>query len=163
MKKIIFILTCATVLVSCGNKKGTDTNNNQDSTKTALEFFGDTINEDKAIKGTELMAFMADKDSSAVKFSAPIVQVCQKKGCWMDVDLGSGHLLTVTFKDYAFFMPKDAAGKTAVMDGYCHKTIETVEWLKHKAKDAGKPQAAIDSITKPDTTYAFEASGVIIK
>jgi hypothetical protein len=163
MKKIVFIITCAAVLASCGGKKNADQNNNTDTTKTSYQFFGDTINEDKAMPGTELLGFMSDKDSSQVKFTATIAEVCQKKGCWMDVDLGNGKLLTVRFKDYAFFMPKDAAGRTAVMDGYCYKTIETVDWLKHKAKDAGKSQASIDSITKPDTTYAFEASGVIIK
>lgn len=163
MKRVIFILTCAAVLASCGGKKGGETKNDGDSTKTSYQYFGDTINEDKAIPGTELLGMMSDKDSTQVKFTATIAEVCQKKGCWMDVDLGNGELLTVRFKDYGFFMPKDAAGKTVVMDGYCFKTINTVEWLKHKAKDAGKPQASIDSITQPDTSYAFEASGVIIK
>jgi hypothetical protein len=162
MKKVIFALACATLLVSCGGKKGSEAKTDQDSTKT-YEYFGDKITEDQAIPGGQLMTFMNDKDSANVKFSATIAEVCQKKGCWMDVDLGSGKLLTVRFKDYSFFMPKDASGKTAVMDGYCYKTIETVDWLKHKAKDAGRPQAAIDSITQPDTTYSFMASGVIIK
>jgi len=163
MKRIIFVLVCATALVSCGSKKGGDSKTDQDSTKTSYQYFGDTINEDKAIPGSDLLGMMSDKDSTNVKFTATISEVCQKKGCWMDVDLGGGELLTVRFKDYSFFMPKDAAGRTAVLDGYCYKTVETVEWLKHKAKDAGKDQAAIDSITQPDTTYAFEASGVIIK
>jgi hypothetical protein len=35
--------------------------------------------------------------------------------------------------------------------------------LKHYAKDAGKSQAAIDSIIKPETTYSFLADGVLIK
>ncbi len=163
MKKILFVIVAGALFASCGAKKNTDTKNDGDSTKTSYMYFGDTIKEDGAIKGNELMAFMADKDSANVKFSATISEVCQKKGCWMDVDLGNGDLMTVRFKDYAFFMPKDAAGKTAVMDGYCNKTIETVEWLKHKAKDAGKPQSYIDSIATPDTTYEFMASGVIIK
>jgi hypothetical protein len=162
MKRVIFILTCAAALASCG-KKGGETKTDGDSTKASYQYFGDTISEDKAIPGTDLLGMMSDKDSTQVKFTATIAEVCQKKGCWMDVDLGNGKLLTVRFKGYSFFMPKDAAGKTAVMDGYCYKTIETVDWLKHKAKDAGKDQAAIDSITQPDTTYAFEASGVIIK
>jgi hypothetical protein len=163
MKKIFYAVVCTAILASCGGKKGTENKSENDSTKTSYQYFGDTITEDNAIKGGDLMAFMNDKDSANVKFSATIAEVCQKKGCWMDVDLGGGDFLTVRFLDYAFFMPKDAAGKTAVMDGYCNKTIETVEWLKHKAKDAGKPQSYIDSIATPDTTYEFMASGVIIK
>jgi hypothetical protein len=163
MKKTIFFIACVGVLASCGSKKGSENSADTDSTKTTLQYFGDTITEENAMPGKDLMAFMADKDSAEVKFTATIAEVCQKKGCWMDVDLGGGKLLTVRFKDYGFFMPKDAAGRTTIMDGYCYKTIETVDWLKHKAKDANKSQAAIDSITQPDTTYAFTANGVIIK
>lgn len=162
MKRTIFIISCVGVLVSCGNKKTSINNNDTDSTKS-YQYFGDTITEDNVIKSTELMSFIGDKDSASVKFSATIKEVCQKKGCWMDVDMGNNKSLTVVFKDYSFFIPKDAGGKTAIMDGYCYKTIESVDWLKHKAKDAGKSQTAIDSITQPDTTYAFTASGVIIK
>lgn len=163
MKKLLIGFTVILTMAACGNKKGGDQPGQNDSTSTTTMYFGDTITEDNAIKGTDLMGFMADKDSAEVKFSGTIAEVCQKKGCWMDVDLGNGKLMTIRFKDYGFFMPKDAAGRTAIMDGYCYKTIETVEWLKHKAKDAGKSQASIDSITTPDTTYAFTANGVIIK
>lgn len=163
MKRILITVACATLLASCGGKKGTGGKSDNDSTKTGYQYFGDTITDENAMPGNDLMAFMNDKDSANVKFSATIAEVCQKKGCWMDVDLGGGDLMTVRFEDYGFFMPKDAAGKTAVLDGYCNKTIETVEWLKHKAKDAGKPQSYIDSIATPDTTYEFMASGVIIK
>jgi len=163
MKKILLILSCVAVLASCGSKKGPESKSDQDSTKTSYQYFGDTINDQNVMPGKDVWAFMADKDSAQLKFTGTVTEVCQKKGCWMDVDMGDGKMLTVRFKDYAFFMPKDCSGKTAIMDGYCYKTIETVEWLKHKAKDAGKPQTAIDSITQPDTTYAFEASGVILK
>lgn len=163
MKYVSILVLALVAITSCGSKKGGEQTTGNDTAQTGYQYFGDSITEDNAIQSTELMKFMADKDSAEVKFSATIAEVCQKKGCWMDVDLGGGELLTVRFKDYGFFMPKDAAGRTAVMEGYCYKTIETVEWLKHKAKDAGKPQASIDSITQPDTTYAFTANGVIIK
>jgi hypothetical protein len=40
--------------------------------------------------------------------------------------------------------------------------IESVDELKHYAKDAGKSQAAIDSIVAPKVTYSFMADGVLI-
>lgn len=55
--------------------------------------------------------------------------------------------MKVKFKDYAFFMPKDCAGKKAVVDGYAYTQTTSVEELKHLAGDAGKPQAEIDAIT----------------
>lgn len=165
MKRTFLIISCAAVLAACGSKNTppTDNNNDKDSNEVTVEYFGDTITEENAIKGEELLTFMADKDSAEVKVEAKIAEVCQKKGCWMDIDLGNGELMNVKFLDYEFFVPKDAGGKTAVLEGWCYKTVETVEWLKHKAEDAEKPQEEIDAITEPDTTYGFMANGVIIK
>lgn len=162
MKAYVFALGLPLVLMACGGKKN-DTQTNQDTTKTTLQYFGDTITEDNAIKSTELMSFMNNKDSAQVKFTTTIKEVCQKKGCWMDVEVANGELMTVRFKDYGFFVPKDAAGKTTVLNGWCYRTVESVDWLKHKAKDANKSQTEIDAITEPDTTYTFMADGVIIK
>jgi hypothetical protein len=41
--------------------------------------------------------------------------------------------------------------------------METVEDLKHYAKDGGKSQAAIDSIIAPKVKYLLMADGVLIK
>jgi hypothetical protein len=112
---------------------------------------------------SDFVSHMANKDSSSVKLSATIHQVCQKKGCWMDVELTEGNTMTVTFKDYAFFVPKDASGKTAIIEGIARKEVETVAWLKEKAKDEGKSKAEIAAIKDPVTKVTFEAAGVIIK
>lgn len=110
-----------------------------------------------------MIAMMNEKDSAEVKVSSTIVDVCQKKGCWMDLALPNDDYMTVKFKDYEFFVPKDAEGKTAIIEGIVRKEVETVEWLKHKAEDAGQSQEEIDAITEPKTSFTFEASGVIIK
>jgi hypothetical protein len=41
--------------------------------------------------------------------------------------------------------------------------VESVDELRHYAKDAGKSQASIDSIINPETTYSFLADGVLIQ
>jgi hypothetical protein len=94
---------------------------------------------------------------------AEVGQACQTKGCWMDLDMGNGQNLTVRFKDYGFFVPMDATGKKAVVSGYVKVDTLTVDWLKHKAQDAGKSQAHIDSITEPRVEYSFMANGVAIE
>jgi hypothetical protein len=50
-----------------------------------------------------------------------------------------------------------------VVNGKAYVSVESVEDLKHFAKDAGKSQAAIDIIIAPETTYSFMADGVLIK
>jgi hypothetical protein len=69
----------------------------------------------------------------------------------------------VKFKDYAFFVPKNAKDEMVIVNGKAFVSIESVNELKHYAKDEGKSQAAIDSIVSPKTTYSFMADGVLIK
>ena len=81
----------------------------------------------------------------------------------MDVDLGNGESMVVKFKDYGFFVPKNSSGSTAVLEGVAKVETQTVDWLKHKAEDAGKSQEEIDAITEPEVKVSFMADGVIIK
>lgn len=130
---------------------------------TTLMYFGDTIKSEGAIAANELMGVLAGKDSVQVKLSGTIEDVCQKKGCWMNVSLGEGKSMRVRFKDYAFFVPKDAAGKTVFIEGYAYNDTTSVAELKHYAEDAGKTKAEIAKITEPEVNISFEANGVIIK
>jgi hypothetical protein len=45
-------------------------------------------------------------------------EVCQQKGCWMQVVPEAGQKgIRMTFKDYGFFVPKDAGGMTVRAEG----------------------------------------------
>lgn len=102
-------------------------------------------------------------DSITVKFVTKINSVCKKKGCWMKLDLGNGESSFVKFKDYGFFVPLNADGSEVIVNGKAFVDVVSVEELKHYAKDAGKSQAEINQITKPEITYSFTANGVYIK
>ena len=107
-------------------------------------------------------ANLKEGDTIDVKFKSKINEVCQKKGCWMSVDLGNENETFVKFKDYGFFVPLNAQDKEVIVNGKAFISVESVADLKHYAKDAGKSQAAIDSIIEPEVTYSFMANGVLI-
>ena len=69
----------------------------------------------------------------------------------------------VRFKDYGFFVPKNADGSEAIVHGKAYLDVIRVAQLKHYAKDGGKPQSEIDAIKQPKITYAFQADGVLMK
>jgi Domain of unknown function (DUF4920) len=96
-----------------------------------------------------------------IKISGKVNSVCKAKGCWMEVDNGSGGATRIRFKDYAFFVPRNCEGQTVYAQGTARYDTTSVEMLKHYAGDAGKPQAEIDAITKPEIELTFEASGVL--
>jgi hypothetical protein len=98
-----------------------------------------------------------------MKLKGEIAEVCLEKGCWMTVATGDGQTIRVTFKDYGFFVPKDAAGKKTVIEGEAKMETVDVATLKHYAEDAGKSAAEIAAITEPETKLTFVASGVEIE
>ncbi|MBL7883683.1 MAG: DUF4920 domain-containing protein [Bacteroidia bacterium] len=161
MKKLFFMTTVGVALFSsCGNHQESKEVATIDTT---LMYFGDSITMDGAIAADQLMTQLAGKDSVQVKLTTTIEEVCQKKGCWMNLSIGNEQSMRVKFKDYAFFMPKDAAGKTVFIEGWAYADTIPVAQLQHYAEDAGKSKEEIAKITEPEISISFEANGVIIK
>ena len=163
MKYITSLFASVVLISSCGDnsaKSGTDSVKT-DSVEVA--YFGDKITPEGAIPAGQVKERLAHNDSLALKVEGKIVEVCQNKGCWMELELADGESMRVTFKDYGFFVPKDASGKTVIMDGYAYNDTTTVAQLRHYAEDGGKSKEDIDKITEPEVGISFEAHGVIIK
>lgn len=128
-----------------------------------VTYYGDTINEEGAVSSAKLMALMAETDSVPVKLIGTVNSSCQKKGCWMKMDMGNGEEMRVSFKDYGFFVPKNLNGETAIIDGYAMVDTIDVDFLKHLAEDAGKTEEEIAAINEPEVSVNYVATGVIIK
>ncbi len=152
---ILFFL----VFFSCTN----NTKQQEYDLLSHFELYGDSIDEKGAVTMSRFLSEVDSSGSDSVKVLAKITECCQKKGCWMKVDLGGGKTMQVTFKDYGFFMPLDCANKEAILFGKAYYDTVTVDVLKHYAKDAGKTQEEIDAITQPEYQLSFEASGVLLK
>lgn len=158
LRSLFILLAC--VVASCKYSITTE-----DAT-VSYASFGDSITAENAISKEKLFdkyQSLQEGDTVALKFESSINDVCQKKGCWMNVDLGNKEQAFVKFKDYGFFMPLNSKGEEVIVNGKAFLSIESIEEQKHYAKDAGKSQAAIDSITTPIKTYSFLADGVLIK
>ncbi len=165
--KVIGKILCVLIplaLISCNTTADSGTNtSDSESDASPTGFFGEKITDEGAIDASELLTMLQEGDSVFVKVRGTINECCQKKGCWMDVDLGNGKSMVVRFKDYEFFVPKNAAGYTAIMEGYAKLEVQDLDWLRHKAHDAGKSEEEIAAITEPETSITFMANGVIIK
>lgn len=88
--------------------------------------------------------------------------ICQTKGCWLNVRTEDGLDLFIKFKGYAFFLPRDIAGKTVILNGSAYYEIMSVEELKHYAEDAKKTKEEIDAITEPLKRLRYEATGAFV-
>ena len=128
--------------------------------------FGDKFTASRVLSNTEMLKkykSLRKGDTIKVQFKSKIKEVCKKKGCWMSMDLSGNNESFVRFKDYGFFVPLNADNEEAIVNGVAYIDVVSVEELRHYAKDAGKSQEEINKITKPKITYAFQATGVLIK
>ena len=112
----------------------------------------------------ESIFFSSIEDNLSIsKVEGEIIDVCPKKGCWMNVKVAEDTLF-VKFKDYGFFVPTDGVqGKKVYMSGQIFKDTISVARLRHYAEDAKKPESEIMSITEPEFMLNMIADGVAIR
>lgn len=120
MKRVVFFMVAVFVLSCSGGP----------------DIFGEKIT---LTDVTPISTIIADIDNNHGKeflVEGIMIDVCQEKGCWMEIKDGE-NVLYVRFKDYGFFMPKDGIGRKAIAQGiYTHESYEdeledgsiVVEW-----------------------------------
>lgn len=91
--------------------------------------------------------------------------VCLVKGCWMIFDNGLGgaahRSMRVMFKDHAFFVPTDSAGRSMRLAGVLtERTISEAD-ARHYLEDAGRADEA-RKISGPQRELRFTATGVVL-
>jgi hypothetical protein len=163
----LWIQSCAIALLlftACKEVKTTD----KEDVKTPATFqsLGDAITPENALSTEEVFAqlkVLKVGDRLPIKFTSTIKEVCTSKGCWMKLPLNETEETMVRFKDYGFFMPLDSEGKEVIVEGVAFVKQTSVEELQHYAKDAGKSTEEISKIIAPESTFAFEANGVLLK
>lgn len=165
MKKVLYILAISFVALSCKNEK-TEEMPIAETEEIASNYqsFGEKITDADVLTKAEMIEkykSLQTGDTVNVKFVSTVKDVCQKKGCWMNLEMGDEQAM-VRFKDYAFFMPKDIAGKEIIVAGRAYVEEMSVDDQRHYAEDGGATPEEVAAITEPKKTLAFEANGVLI-
>lgn len=122
------------------------------------------------VASTESKAITVDKLSKKLKkdnkkvegvaVKGKVIDVCEKKGCWLTIQTEDNSQFFVKMKDYAFFVPTALKGKNVVLEGTAERKVTSIDEQKHYAEDAKKPQAEIDAITTPKEEIRFVANGI---
>ena len=112
----------------------------------------------------DFVQLVATHDSATTTVRGTVVEVCQKKGCWMTLRptgaIPASEPYLVRFKDYGFFMPKTLSGAEVVVEGTARRSVTPVDELRHYAEDAGRSPAEVAAITAPREEITLEATGV---
>ena len=121
------------------------------------------INYGEDIKIESTYSEKIDNNFDLNNISGEIIDVCPKKGCWMNVKVDTDTVF-VKFKDYGFFVPKTGIeGKQILMSGKIFRDTISVERLRHYAEDAKQTKEEIDLITEPEYKINMIAEGVAIR
>ena len=173
MKKIIYSALLCCALISCKNseekkveEKVATEETNTNSEDLAYASFGEQITAEGALDANVMAnkyAELKPGDTITTSFKSTVNSVCKKKGCWMNLEMPGDDDVSVKFKDYDFFVPKDIEGEEVVVEGKAFLKEVSVEDQKHYAEDAGKSKEEIASIKEPKQELSFLANGVLLK
>ncbi len=153
-----FIFAIFAILVSLTSVAQPPTGNDEKG-----DNYGSKVKTKGAIPMADLVSQLETVSNlEETKVTAKIVEVCPNKGCWLKLELPDGKQATVKMKDYGFFVPLAAKGKTVVIDGQASIKTVSVKELKHFAEDAKKSQAEIDAITQPKKEVNILAKGIVV-
>lgn len=127
--------------------------------ESEFETYGASFDREGAFQLDQAISDFSANDTTEVKLIAKIDQVCQVKGCWMTLKAADGEPVRVTFKDYGFFVPKDAGGKKVIIKGAATVKELDEETARHYAEDAGQVYTGAEEPKE----IAIVASGVLIE
>jgi len=86
---------------------------------------------------SELIAAGDEYVDREIVVETRIAKVCQKKGCFFIAHEGADSA-RVTFKDYGFFIPTNAGGKTVRVAGVLTRSEVSDKEARHYADDLGE-------------------------
>lgn len=164
MKKFVYSFIILGMFLNCKNNSEAPEDEALHEVEITYTTFGEEISKDGFIESAllyENFQKLQPGDTLDLKVKVKVKEVCQKKGCWMKVDLPEEEAM-VRFKDYGFFMPKDIEGKTVVAEGKAYLEEISVDAQKHYLEDGGASEEEIAAVTEPKLSYVFRAHGVLV-
>jgi hypothetical protein len=150
------ILACSTATLASQNNNATIRLSEPVLQDANSETFGAPL--DSSIAKVSLKALITKPEAHVgkpIQLETKITKVCQKKGCFFIAQYEE-KVLRVSFKDYGFFIPTDAGGKTVLLAGELIKKEMSPEQAEHFKQDL---QTESDSI-KAGVVYEIVATSV---
>ena len=165
MKQKLFIafLFLLALFAGCNQTGQPQQKSAEEPQNSATGAFGEATDPEGSTPAGAVAELFGDSDSVQVKLTGHITASCKHSGCWMDLDMGGQKTIHITFKDDAFTIPLDAAGKHAVVKGMAYREMIPVETLQNYAREEGMSEEEVLTITEPEWEYGLVATGVLIQ
>lgn len=109
------------------------------------------------------VAVLADSEGAPVVVEGWVTEVCAVKGCWMRVQDDDGDVVLVRFKDYGFFVPRNARGRRTVIHGIPQVRTFSIAQRRHLLEDGNASAEEIARVDGPTTEVVFLADGAWVQ
>lgn len=129
--------------------------------------YGKDITLKEKTKISDILANPEKFVGKKVLIEGPVVDVCDKRGCWIDVGSDKQfQKVKVKVKDGEIVFPVEEKGKNAVVEGEVYKISLTKEQaIEHGKEEAKEHGTKFDpsTVTGPVTIYQIKGLGAEIK
>ncbi|MGE3164190.1 MAG: DUF4920 domain-containing protein [Planctomycetota bacterium] len=135
----------------------------------SYKVYGASLNASKpaAVAIDRVLAHPDEFADKQVRVSGPIHEVCSKRGCWLTLGSGTQTMRArfVESGDCAngFFVPLDAGGRMAILEGTVKQEVITEEEARHYLEDAGASPEEIGKIVGPQKSLSMVCTSVAIQ
>jgi len=122
--------------------------------KAETQKFGADLTIDEPTALASVYAEPVKYDGKELRIDGTITEVCQRRGCWLKLTDGN-YILTVRFRDYGFFVPKDAANARVSVQGIFQ--AETDAHIEQEAQEQNP------GLMNREKSFTLTASAVVIE
>ena len=155
LTSILAIIPFGILLSGCGGSH---------ATKQALGDGWKAYGDAQTVERTSVpVASLTEADGYDIVLEGWVTEVCAVKGCWMRVQDDEGDVVLVRFKDYGFFVPRNARGRRTVVHGTPQVRTFSVEQRRHLLEDGNASLEEIASVDEPRTEVVFLADGAWVQ
>ena len=130
--------------------------------------FGEGVGRGEAVSVADLVAHPEKYVGKSVRVEGVIVDVCEMRGCWMDIAGGTkSEKVRIKVNDGVMVFPKEAKGSQAVAEGVFTKIEmkpdDAVAYAKHLAEERGEKFDEAGAKNVPTVLYQIAGTGAVIK
>ncbi len=132
--------------------------------------YGDAITLSEKTTVAEIIANPANFEGKKVLIEGTIVNVCESRGCWIDIASNDGYeTIKVKVDDGVMVFPMEAKGKTAVVEGEVYSMTKQTEHKcaegeSHKEGEMKKEEKSCCSDSEKEAkVYQIKGLGAVIK
>ncbi len=126
--------------------------------------YGEPLTLSEVTPVSEILAAPTEWVGERVLIEGEVKEVCEKKGCWMDIAHPEG-LIQVKVADDVIVFPLSARGRTAVVEGVVEELElspeEAFAAAAHRAEEQGMPFDSTATFPA-ETVYRIQGIGAVI-